>query len=243
MGVWRRGAKRTLRRAGLRVVHHYDADQDAQRHLLLGHHGITTVLDVGANTGQYGRLIRQESGYSGRIVSFEPGDAAFTALSAAAEPDPRWDVHQYGLSDMATSATLLVPPGASTLASLSPMSERGAEWSDQFTSRPISEPIELRRLDESLDHVGVECGPILLKLDVQGHEQAVLEGAAGILNRIQVIECEMALTPMYDQQLTLTEMLSAFTSRGFEPVGIYTHFIEETSGEAFDADVLLVRRQ
>jgi FkbM family methyltransferase len=238
---WRQRAKRLLRRANLRVVHEYDADLDAQRQLLIERYHVATVLDVGANEGQYGLTIRQESAYQGQIVSFEPGREAFTALAARSAADPRWVAYNYGLSDKSTTGTLFVPENASTLASLNPMTGKGQAWSAAFTASSTAEVVELRRLDEILDDVAERSDPIFLKLDVQGHEGAVLAGASAALDRLTVIECELALTPMYDQQPAVTEMLTLFNEYRFRPVGIYTHFIDPATGEAFDADVLLVR--
>src|SRR5687768_14879571 len=58
---------------------------------ILEHHGITVVLDVGANVGQYATRLRQ-GGWAGRIVSFEPLPTARIALEQAAATDPLWEV-------------------------------------------------------------------------------------------------------------------------------------------------------
>ena len=58
---------------------------------LLGAHGITLVIDVGANEGQYGAGLRR-AGYTGRVVSFEPGAEAHRNLTQRAHADVQWDV-------------------------------------------------------------------------------------------------------------------------------------------------------
>ncbi|MGN6161287.1 MAG: FkbM family methyltransferase, partial [Marmoricola sp.] len=52
-------------------------------------HGIETVLDVGANVGQYSALLRS-AGYPGRIISVEPLADAFAQLSRRARNDRAW---------------------------------------------------------------------------------------------------------------------------------------------------------
>ena len=82
--------RRTLRRLGY-DLHRFvpAASPDAQLAQVLSHFGIDLVLDIGANTGQYGTLLR-ELGYTGRIVSFEPLPTAHAALTSKTAADPAW---------------------------------------------------------------------------------------------------------------------------------------------------------
>src|ERR1039458_2144175 len=57
-----------------------------------------TVLDVGANKGEYGHRLR-ESGFQGRIISFEPQAAAFTRLQLACNADSCWTCLKLALGE------------------------------------------------------------------------------------------------------------------------------------------------
>jgi hypothetical protein len=63
----------------------------AKMQRLLAYNNIDLVFDVGANIGQYAKLLR-ELGYSGRIVSFEPLSSAYSRLKAVSEKDPLWEI-------------------------------------------------------------------------------------------------------------------------------------------------------
>src|SRR5215831_3678983 len=72
---------------------------------LIEKYAIDLVLDVGANTGQFARQLRQY-GYTGRIVSFEPLRAALLQLQTQAARDPAWEVWPYALGDTVTKQSL-----------------------------------------------------------------------------------------------------------------------------------------
>src|SRR5258708_32934913 len=58
---------------------------------MLSTHGVNTVLDIGANTGQYAKNLR-DAGFEGKIVSFEPLLEAHSQLCRAARNDPLWTI-------------------------------------------------------------------------------------------------------------------------------------------------------
>ena len=68
---------------------------------------IDLVIDVGANSGQYGGALRA-AGYGGRILSFEPLAEAFATLSERCLDDPLWDCHCIAVGAGAGSAVLNV---------------------------------------------------------------------------------------------------------------------------------------
>ena len=205
---WGLRLRRVARHVGLEVSRYRPAG--ARRNLLLAKHGIETVLDVGANQGQYGVELRQ-FGYSGRIVSFEPLSEAFEALYATAGADPSWECHRVALGDSDTTSEIGV---ASNLASSSflPMLDAHHDAAPGV-SMTGSETVEIRTLD-SMD---LELtGPTLLKLDVQGYEDRVLRGAQALLADVKLIECEVSLEPLYESQLTFLPMLDLLRESGFE---------------------------
>ena len=85
-------AKRLFRNAGYELRRYQPTSSErAQLMAVLTHHSVDLVFDVGANTGGFGRYLR-ELGYTGHIVSFEPLKSAHEELLGSAERDRRWAV-------------------------------------------------------------------------------------------------------------------------------------------------------
>jgi FkbM family methyltransferase len=211
-----------------------------QRALLLGDLSVDLVLDVGANLGQYAGIhLREWAGYRGRIASFEPVASCYARCAISATDDPLWATFSYGLSDIDATVPISVPTGQEDLSSLHAFAEAGARMVETTT---ISvETVSVRRLDRVIGEIARPLDRLALKLDVQGHEAAVLRGAERTLERVVLIECEMPLVRMYNGQSTFAELLSVLAGSGFSPVGMASNYVDPATGRAMDADVFLVR--
>jgi FkbM family methyltransferase len=184
---------------------------------LLEGHGIDTVLDVGANAGQYARSLRRH-GFAGDIVSFEPLTSAFERLEAAAESDPRWTAVHAALGSEASQAHMHVA-GNSASSSILEMLPKHLEVAPE--SRVVgAEDVTVIRLDSVLDQYVRGDATLFLKIDTQGYERQVLEGAAHVLPRISGMQLELSLEPMYRGETLAEDMIALVRGHGFTPVWI-----------------------
>jgi len=160
--------KGITKRLGLDVVTHRPFLE------LLEPWGIKCVLDVGANTGQFGRELRR-GGYTGTIYSFEPTKHAFAALLDNARKDKRWHAENIGLGSLSQSRQVAIASDSQLTSILDPLRPH------PFSG---SEIIHLSRLDEWLAGAAIELSQTCLKLDVQGYEKEILSGAGRVSSAV-----------------------------------------------------------
>jgi FkbM family methyltransferase len=126
-----------------------------------------TAVDVGANYGMYTHRLVQ---LSRRCIAFEPNARLAAMLRRGYRS--RIDVHQVALSDHAGTARLRVPELDTGYGSIEP----GNALKGHRRVHELEVP--MRRLDDfELTDVG------FIKIDVEGHEEAVLAGAVATLER------------------------------------------------------------
>lgn len=206
---------------------------------MLDLYGVNCVLDVGANAGQYARRLRR-SGYTGRIVSFEPTADAFERLSRAAEDDPGWRVHHLGLGREDTVAS--IHTDWNTMNSLLPPSDYGRGRYQRF-NRSRTEEIRVRRLDGVLDEAldGIDEPRPFLKMDTQGYDLEVFAGAGDRIAEFVGLQSEVAVLRLYEGSPTMSEAVAAYESSGFEITGMYPVTREAATGRVVEFDCVMVR--
>ena len=234
-----RAVRRFLQARGLDLVRYEPGTHAlARRARLLRAYGVGVVLDVGANVGQYGTQLR-DIGYSGRIVSFEPVRAAFRRLSAVADADGSWTALNCALGDFDGRTEIHV---AGNSQSSSIFSMLPAHLVSEPASRYVaSEEIEVSRLDSRFQELGIGANNVLLKIDTQGFEKRVLDGADESLKTIQTIQLEMSLVPLYDGEVLFDEMYQLIQSKGFHLVSIETNFADQQTGRLLQFDGIFHR--
>jgi FkbM family methyltransferase len=207
----------------------------AKMQRLLAYHNIDLVFDVGANIGQYAKLLR-ELGYSGRIVSFEPLSSAYSQLKAVSKKEPLWEIApQTAIGNQEGEITINIA-GNSYSSSALPMLDAHLESAPE-SAYSGSETVKLSRLDTiAKDYIKSETKSIFLKIDVQGLEKQVLEGATAILPLVKGIKLELSLVPLYEGQVLFKEMIDIIEKLGYELYGIEPGFTAEKTGRMLQMD-------
>ena len=200
---------------------------------------IDCVLDVGANVGQYGSELRTMD-YHGRIESFEPMSDAFSKLSITSKIDAKWNVHNFALGNENTHADLNLSANGPSSSFL--------ELSDNVKDTGVnldyvgSETVSVRQLDSVFPDVVGSANNIFLKIDTQGFERSVIEGAEKSLEKIRAVQMEVALVAHYEGEALIEEMLGMMRERGFDPWWVYHGFRHHATFQMIQVDLFFVRR-
>ncbi|MHB8694015.1 MAG: FkbM family methyltransferase [Solirubrobacteraceae bacterium] len=202
---------------------------------LLSERDVEIVLvDVGARNG-VGELPHLAS--RTRAVGFEPNPAEFdklvrgetdVILTLGIDPIPYRDLVYlpYALGKVSGRAPFHVTPGAGAAGMLEPdlarLDEivwkgrrRGGTLGDEVYRGYETIEVDVRRLDElavELDLEYVDC----LKIDVEGFEHDVLEGAGTMLSRVGVVRVETFFVPVLKGQRLFADTDTLLRANGFE---------------------------
>jgi FkbM family methyltransferase len=161
-------------------------------------HDVDLVLDIGANTGQFAQLLRR-AGYRGRMIFFEPLSRAHSELLRNSRGDLRWEIaDRCAVGDYDGEIDLHIA-GNSVSSSVLPMLQIHEDTA--LGSAPVgTERVPLRRLDSVAGVYLERCTVPFVKIDTQGFEDRVLNGAAGLLDRVIGLQLELSLVPLHGGQ-------------------------------------------
>lgn len=233
--------RKSARKFGIEV-HRYDIAHslDARVLALIRHHGVDLVIDVGANDGGYGTVLR-EGGYKGSIVSFEPLSQAHAALMQRAQNDGQWVIADRCALGANPGMADIHVAGNSTSSSLLPMLERHVQAAPQ-SAEVATESVEVKRLDDIDMPLLLASNRAMLKVDTQGYELPVLQGAGTTLKRCVGVQLEMSIVPLYEGQVLYRELIDYLDALGFELWGLLPGFVDPASGRLLQMDGLFFKR-
>lgn len=201
--------------------------------------GIDSVLDVGANEGQFGESLR-ESGYEGGIVSFEPLEIAHRNLLGISGQYKDWQVHsRCALGDTIGETEINVSEN-SVSSSVLPMLDSHINAAPQAGYVGINK-CDVITLDSVESTYFNQSKSILLKIDTQGYEWQVLDGAESVLKNVQGMLIEMSLTPLYEGQKLWQDIIKRLEAEGFVLWALQPAFIDPKNGRTLQLDGLFFR--
>lgn len=209
--------------------------------LLLGlkRFDVDLVFDIGANAGQFASELRVV-GFKGRIVSFEPLAEPSRLLRQGAAADANWQIHEpTAIGDFDGEIEINVSANLVS-SSVLPMMEAHAAAATKSVYVG-SERVPIYRLDTIAPQYLAAASRYFLKIDTQGFEWQVLDGAAETLAGAQGVLCELSLVPLYAGQRLWLDMIQRLESEGFTLWALQSGFTDPRDGRTLQVDAVFFR--
>lgn len=204
-----------------------------RRRKLLENHNINLIIDVGANSGQYA-LQNFNNGFKGHIISFEPVSKVYADLKKKIYKNKNWTAYNFGLGEKEEELPINISENtySSSILDIMPSHVNGAPESKYIHK----ETINIKTLDSVFNSIVKEKENVLLKLDVQGYEKQVLDGATASLNKIKGIQIEMSIQELYKNEILFDEMILFLKKKGFNLSSLENGFYNKNNGELLQVD-------
>lgn len=222
-------------------LHRFRPAQCPEYQLLsaLSYADVNVVFDVGANVGQFSSGLRS-LGFSGKIVSFEPLSSAHEELAAAAKSDEYWLIHpRCAVGDRNGEIEIHIS-GNSVSSSVLPMLDAHSSAASD-SAYVASESTPLITLDSVAAKYLDEDSRVFLKIDTQGFEWQVLDGAESTLKRAKGVLCEVSLVPLYEGQRLWRDVIARLEAEGFVLWTLQPVFADARNGRSLQMDAIFLR--
>jgi FkbM family methyltransferase len=207
-------------------------------HEICQKNNIDLILDVGANRGMTGKAFR-EAGYCKRIVSFEPQSHVFSLLQEAVSNDSLWECRRIALGNLDGTIKMQLSAQSESSSVLLMGQKHIDVWPG---SRPAGfENVPIARLDSLAEELGLKRHRSLLKIDVQGYEASVLQGATAVLPHVFAAYVELLFTSLYDNQTRYYDVMRILEEAGFRFAGLLEPYYEPNCESLLFANGLFVR--
>ena len=207
---------------------------------ILRNQNITFVLDVGANTGQFGKEIRI-NGYNGNILSFEPLSDAYKILRERTATDENWSVYERCAVGKANALGNINVSANSVSSSFLDMNET------HLTAAPASEfirteEVKILKLSSIITELNLSDENVFLKIDTQGTELDIIHDLSDLIRRFNVIMVEGSLVPLYNDQHTWLEVKAAIEKQNFILWSLISGFTDNSNGRSLQVDMVFLNK-
>lgn len=207
---------------------------------LITESGADSVIDIGANEGQFFERIRS-GGVALPVYSFEPIPALNRMLKSKAQKHKEWFVSEpIAVGKEPGEAEFFVTRESTLSSLLRPSRSDGAENAIDISGRERVRVATLDRL--SLAFLSESKRPFI-KIDVQGSELDVLKGGLSTLSRAAGLMLEIGFTPLYHGEPSYLSVLQLLDEAGFKPALVLPISKRRRYGKHAQYDFVFVRKE
>ena len=196
---------------------------------------IDLIIDVGAHRGEFAIEILNNN-FKGTIISFEPQSQIYKTLLINSKKYDNWHIHERcGIGKTNKNLNL-------NIMSESTCSSFFLPTKNLLTIDPNSKVIKKEKTKMySLDNLFLKNYKIrkktFLKIDTQGYDSLVLDGASKILKKILYVQMELAIEPLYKKEINYERMIKYMKERGFM-IWNLGGVIENLKGKSMSFDII-----
>lgn len=202
---------------------------------------VDCVFDVGAFNGHFGRFLREKVGFKGTILSFEPQPAPFRVLEHWSRRDGRWHAFPFALGANAGEVEMHVMSKLWFSSMLAPSASTPKEMVNHNT--PVGTiRARVERLADYYDVLAAAHGFArpFLKLDTQGFDLEVLQGALPRIAHFVGLQSELSIIPIYVGMPDWKTALAEYCKAGFDLTAFFP-VSRDRQLRAIELDVVMVR--
>jgi len=230
----KRIVKTTFRLCGLNIERINTADNNYD---WLLKYGIETVLDIGANTGQFAEMIHKILP-SAAIVSFEPIEKCYQMLIKNMASVPKFRAFNYALGEKDTNAEMCVNDytASSSLLQMEDLHKQAFP----FTANACKEMVKIKQLDGVARDLDLTDN-LLIKIDVQGYEDRVIRGGQETVSRAKVVIIETSFQSLYIGQPMFEDIYDMLKQIGFRYIGALEQLRSPLDGSVLQADSVFIK--
>ncbi len=234
----KRAIRRALGTVGLEI--HRIPGSVKNRYRWLHDFHIRTILDVGANTGQFAREIHRFLP-DATIYCFEPIRDQFDALVRETRSINEVRAFNLALGNVSGTSRMNRNDFAPSSSLLETTDLAREAYPFIRGSRAVE--VSIRRLDDAIPQLNVDLEPeILLKLDVQGYEREVIAGGGGTVSACRVILAEVSFRELYEGQALFDGFCEVMSTAGFAFAGLLDVSCHNDNGMPIYGDAVFIRR-
>ncbi|MDH4161660.1 MAG: FkbM family methyltransferase [Nitrospirota bacterium] len=222
------------------ITHSFGIDvrrHAGNKYVWLQSQNIRTVLDIGANEGQFALELRQYLP-DAAIHSFEPVRDAFCLLEKNLKGKRGHFLYNYALGEAAEAIPIrrnTFSPASSFLRS-SELSKAAYPFLEEIAK----EVVDVRKLDDVYPLL-YQDRELMIKMDVQGYEDRVVRGGHSVFQQAKIVISEVCYQPLYEGQPLFADLYELFLGMGYHYCGNIEMTQHRRTGMPLFADAVFMR--
>ncbi|NJL10299.1 MAG: FkbM family methyltransferase, partial [Calothrix sp. SM1_7_51] len=178
---------------------------------------IATILDIGANIGQFSSTISSVFPQA-NIYAFEPLPDCFQELQARMSNCKNFTAINVALGD--NSGILKFERNNFSLSSSFLKMTDIHKTAFPETQQSQSVEVKVEKLDDIVKNLYI-VDPVIIKIDVQGYEDKVLKGGEETIKRAKLVISETSFESLYEGQPLFDDIYRKFIDLGFQYAGSF----------------------